>query len=324
MNLADHARGSQLLEFGRLDEAETLARESIAADPSDSDAFVLLARALWERRLLPEALSAAEQARGLAPQELPALYVRAGVLFAMEDWQACVSQCDELLALVPEDPGALRLRGFAHMNTASDRARLDESARRNLDAATSRNRSLVLADLDFSRALALDPSDADNHAALAAFEIRNRWWATGLASAERALAIDPNHGKAHLFVGLAHEQLGDVRSASESYVRAGRADSSSSLPIEQLRRVGKPVIGGLSIAVYVILRVGVTAGRRMPDSNTIMMAIVILMVVAALAWFFVIKPRVAASRAEKLAPEARAVLEVDAQAASGRLGRFRR
>lgn len=326
MNWTDRHSGMNLVSLGRYGQAEELARSAIVIDAADAEAYELLATALWGLKQMPEALAAADRARALAPRSLSALLVRGGALLAIGDWKSCLEQCDEALEIVPDHAATFRLRGRAHQRSTRLFARIREDDRRDLDRATSLNRSLVLADLDLTRAVALDPVDEQNHVAMANFELRNRWWNAAYQSAHQALAINPNHADAHVIVGRVSEEVGDLSAASESFVRAGRqGDSSRSLAglvrVDRLAREergptlptvtelswrDKSMRGGLFLSVYGAVRILSYFGAKEDGLTTSLLLrfnLFDLLAVAFFLWLFVVGPHVARWRERRLAPE---------------------
>jgi len=309
MTPLEFARGSEMLDLGRASEAEQYAKQHLASDPNSAEAHLLLAYAYNALNRSSEALTSVNSALALSPRDFRSTLAKAAILFDLKKWDDSIYECDRLLAQEPTFGPALQLRGTARMRSVPDRIKLERLKR--YEETTKKNLlTLQAADEDLRRAIELNPSSADAHSAMSAFAIRNEWWATARDKANEALRIDPNNSRAHLLLGLAQEGAGNVRGASESYVRAGQADKTSSAPLEQLKRLGTPVAGGIGFLGYLVVRTGVVGAR---NTGGIAAGVFIALIVLGLLFFVFIKPRLArnTAREQNFSDDARELLERD-------------
>jgi tetratricopeptide (TPR) repeat protein len=195
-----------LIEFqrGRLEEAQSLFRQSARMNPRSAAAHINYALVLQHLDRSKEALASLDRALALDPDSVLALNNRGHVLWRLKRPQEALASLDRALAIKPDYADALCNRG----NTLVDLQRFEEalaSYDRALaidarDAPTWNNRGNVLWALDrrdeamqsYDRALALDSDDLstlkDRGTALL-FADRNE---EALASFDRALTLKPD------------------------------------------------------------------------------------------------------------------------------------
>jgi serine/threonine protein kinase/Tfp pilus assembly protein PilF len=175
-------------------------------------------------RLL-EARAAFDRAIELDPSFLEARMNRALTALELDDPAAALVDLDALLGLERGGPEVLttRAEALARLGRAAEAARAyDEAIRERPDAAlplVSRGFARVFddpraADLDFQRALVIEPQHARAWLGRA-YVVRRDDPRTALVHAERALAADPGLGDALQLRALLRARLGDPGAASD-------------------------------------------------------------------------------------------------------------
>lgn len=114
-------RAGALLELGRPVEAEQVAREALAVDPTSPGALVVLARALTEQRRFDDAVGAARTAVAEAPDDGDAFVALAWALVGADRPDDAVSAARTAVELEPHDWATHHALGWAHLRTTPPR-----------------------------------------------------------------------------------------------------------------------------------------------------------------------------------------------------------
>jgi tetratricopeptide (TPR) repeat protein len=107
---ADVRLGSLLLDRSNFAESERLIRKGISLDPNFWLGHYELGRALFSQNHLPEALSAAEEARLRAPSEPIVYRLLSNIHLLQKDYPALIEDLDAYIALDPDSPAGVRAK----------------------------------------------------------------------------------------------------------------------------------------------------------------------------------------------------------------------
>jgi tetratricopeptide (TPR) repeat protein len=102
---ADVRLGALLLDRSDAN-AELVIRKGVQLSPNFWRAHYELGRALLSQKQLPEALSAAEKARELAPKMAPVYRLLSSIHFSQGNYSALLQDLDTYIALDPDSPNA--------------------------------------------------------------------------------------------------------------------------------------------------------------------------------------------------------------------------
>lgn len=193
-----HLLGVLCMRNGRTQSGIELMERSLQANPAQPAVLLNLARALTQDRRREAALAAYDRALALAPDLADVLYERANGLMRLQEPQGALESYDRLLALVPAHAGAWSNRG----NALQDLGRL-------VDAVAS-----------YDRALALLPNFAEacNNRGNALRKLQR--FEEALASFEQALRLNPRLAEAHNSCGIALRGLARTEDALAAFARA--------------------------------------------------------------------------------------------------------
>lgn len=203
---AHRHRGWLLARQGRAELAEREYRLALAEDPHDADAHALLALLLAAQEpRRAEALAAAREAIGLAPDDAFPHYAEAHVHLEAERWDQAQRAAEQAIRIDPDDPGHYVVLSAAFLG----RRRWREA----LDAADD--------------ALALDPTHtgAANLRATALVHMGRK--AEAGAALQGALARDPENSHTHANQGWALLHRGDRVAALGHFRESLRLDPES-------------------------------------------------------------------------------------------------
>ena len=107
------------------------------------------------------------------------------------------------------------------------------------------------------------PGQATSHEAAALVSFIDRDFEEAAASAEQAIAIDPNRTDAHRILGDSHQRLGRKKEAAAAYVSAARVgDEASAAPI--VNSFKKPALIAGALPVFALLAFGRSLARVIP------------------------------------------------------------
>lgn len=187
----------------RLGEAETLAREVVAARPSMALGWTYLAQVLLEAGRLDQAIEVMREARGLGAAS-PVLTRQLALSLAE------VGRAQDGLALLAPladtgDPDLLNALGLV-LSEAGDQRRAQEVLQRVFQA---------------------DPSNPLTHQHLALTYLRLEDWQAAKREAERSLAANDRMTLAWNYLGTALYNLGDKAGSADALGRAVGADPAN-------------------------------------------------------------------------------------------------
>ncbi|HEY7069684.1 MAG TPA: hypothetical protein VH479_06215 [Acidimicrobiales bacterium] len=234
-------RARALIGMGRYDEAATAAREGLAGEPADPQLALLYAIALCETRD-KDAVAAARRAVELQPDRAKAHQVLGWATYRSGHFARAADLLAHAISLEPHDSESHVMRAEALIRMVSG-----SRAHRRMD-----HKLTAEAHAHAAEAVRLRPTSAGGYLAHAKACLAERDPAGATHWAEQALSVAPDNPIGHQVLGLAARQRGDVRSAADHFVEAGKLDPRSDAPIRMLRdlRTGLPGI----IALLVIFR----------------------------------------------------------------------
>lgn len=205
-------RGWDLVQRGDTRGAEASARRALELDPNSPEAHNLLGFVAAMEGESEEAIEAYRQAIALDDTYLEAMLNAAEVyIHPLGEYDEAIAMCDQALDLAEVDEeiiDALLLK-FDALLGKSD---LDEAAR-------------------VVKKIPPGPYDNPNHAFLvgrAYYEIGEPDKAAALI--EEAVAKDPRHAEAHYYLGLIRDEAGDVRGATQAFLRSRELDVEMGMP----------------------------------------------------------------------------------------------
>jgi tetratricopeptide (TPR) repeat protein len=163
-----------LVMQGRLDEAESELKALLAQAPEDPEGLLLAGRIALQRRDCVEAERRFREHLRVAGKTVNGLTQLALSMLCQQRWKEAEECLSEVLALKPDF-------AQAHANQA---------------IARSRGGNAAGAIASYREALRCSPGDAGSHAGLAEEYARIGDRALAMEHVDRALALDPTHGKA--------------------------------------------------------------------------------------------------------------------------------
>lgn len=298
-------RASALVVAGQYARAAEVARTALATDPDNAGLLVTLSLALTHSLDGAGACEAADRAIAAAPDWAAGHGALGDAhLIATRHWPAAVEAYNQAIRLDPSEYSYFTGRAQATLHLAPEGKFLTSKRR------TFRDEVLRSARRDADYALHLEPHAPLSHVTLGKVLIATEQPLAAKAAADRALAIDPTNDVALQVRGIALQQLGDVRSASEAFVSAARQNPRSEAPMQLLR--GLKVTGPLSFfLLWIALRVAASSGASGPVAG-----ILGVLLAAGVIGYYLLKRRQAA---RQIAPEARRALQLDRQLRRSRL-----
>ncbi|MCC6554345.1 MAG: tetratricopeptide repeat protein [Polyangiaceae bacterium] len=205
-------RGWDLVQRGDTRGAEASARRALELDPNSPEAHNLLGFVAALEGDGEEAIEAYRQAIALDDTYLEAMLNAAEVyIHPLGDFDQAIEMCDQALDLAEVDEeiiDALLLKFDALLGKGD----VDEAAQ-------------VVARIPEG------PYDNPNHTFLvgrAHYEIGQAEKAAALI--EEAARKDPRHGEAHYYLGLIRDEQGDVRAATQAFLRSRELDVELGMP----------------------------------------------------------------------------------------------
>lgn len=205
-------RGWDLVQRGDTRGAEASARRAIELDPNSPEAHNLLGFVAALEGDGDEAIEAYRQAIALDDTYLEAMLNAAEVyIHPLGDYDQAIEMCDQALDLAEVDEeiiDALLLKFDALLGKGET------------EEATA-----VVAKIPKG------PYDNPNHAFLigrAHYEIGHTEEATQLI--EESAQKDPRHAEAHYYLGLVRDERGDVRGATQAFLRSRELDMEMGMP----------------------------------------------------------------------------------------------
>ena len=201
------ARVEHLLSVGQVNRARELAAEAIAANPDDASNFASMARVLLELNENDGAIDAAAQAIQLEPEWPAAWRMHALSLFAAGRFADSEKSLLEAIRLDPEDGSLFQI--YARMLSSCGRSREaleharhaleidpdDESAHHLFASLLHKVRpsQWKISEELATRAVQLNPDDADSFAILGAIVLTRRRYDEAEGHFRTALEIEPHN-----------------------------------------------------------------------------------------------------------------------------------
>jgi protein O-GlcNAc transferase len=229
-------RAAALLEANRGEEAEAMASQVAAAEPSSARAWFLTGAARHMQRRPEAALAAMEQALSLDPQMDEARQACATLLLGLKRPRAALAHIEELAGRHPGDARARTDAGIV-LEESGDAMkalqRYDEALRlAPRDFRALLNRGALLLRLGRAEDALRDHlllvkgyvGSAAAHANLGENLLCLRRYVEALAAFTRALAIDPGHMQSRMGRGLALSMLRQFVEAAGEFEKARRSD----------------------------------------------------------------------------------------------------
>ena len=294
-----YERAQGLFDLRRLDDAERHLGEALAQAPADARLHLLQFEIHAARDEDELALEAAERALELE--------ISASTLHAGSRAHRAMGRLDRARDLIESAIDRDPERAMLHVSKA-------------LTVLDPYLADVTSGTFESRRHAAMEARDASNVAIELRPEMRNGWYARGMASVvdsdlpaaagdlTEALRLDPEWPAGHMAMGWIRHRQGMAKLASRHYAAAGRLDPDNDRSIERLRRLGHsgrlsmgqaaPLIGMITLFLFALGPISALIGC-------------LLMFAAVAAWI-----RFRPSRAPKLdtvglAPEAKRVLEAD-------------
>ena len=201
-----------LIEFGRGDEAERVARQALELFPSDANIHALHAAALRTQGRYADALAAVDRGREHDAGSVSIAAERALSLALSGDVERGI---EEARAGVERSPDAAELH-YALALLLYHAGRAEPG------------------DVEIERALALAPDDLRPLRRRLEYRAANGRWAPARADAERYLARRPADAHAHFVLGVVEDRSGRVDAALTAYRRAAELDPNAHAPLNNL------------------------------------------------------------------------------------------
>jgi Flp pilus assembly protein TadD len=295
-DLAAVQRIQALIKVGRFSEAVTMARQALTTTPDSVSLNLLLSIALCETGEYDEAVAAARRAVVVRPDNYAAHRTMGWSTYKAGRTDEAKTILAHALSLNPDDV-------MTHVMLADV---LLTSVPRYMPRRGLRKSQLVQEiDHHGAEAIRLDPNRADGYAIRAKASVLAEDAFQASTWAQEALKREPDNPIGHQVLGMSAQLLGDTRTAADHYVTAGKLNPRSSGSTALLKGLRKKGWIGVVLAL-VLIRV---VSRLVRDGGGAVQAIGISVVLAVLAFFWVIWPRWSARRA--MSAEAQQVLARD-------------
>jgi tetratricopeptide (TPR) repeat protein len=260
------ARAEDLRQLGRLDEAEGVLREALAATPDDPGLLGALAWVLYAAGQPAEGLEAAEAACARAPEEGRFHHARAALLSALQRHAEAVQAADVAASLVPQDPGVARTR--ARVRAAAGRLRKARDAARH--------------------AVALAPESAAGHFLLADISDDLGHRRAARRSYEEAMRLDPQNAVVRHDLAVLDANTRHPVRALRGLVEAGTLDPTLPVVLQTIAGVLWKLSWWLRVLLAAFTVACVVTSGSEPDEQTWSAratAIVALLVIGLLTWW---------------------------------------
>jgi len=270
------ARARAMLDVSRYDQAASLLANIVAADPEDSRAWCLLARAHAGKGQYEDAAAAANRAVTLAPADDWPHRLASNAFLHLGNTMVALRAANEACRLAPHE-------WRAHICLAQ--------------AALATRGQFDTAERAAANARAMAPNEPDVHFVSGQVSLAHGDRKAARAHQERALALDPAHGGALNELGRIKLSRAHTASAARHFLQAARSApqvSSYSRNIEVVvRRTVALVIYVASVASFVLTYLAMM--NRLPR----------VAVVAGLAGVAVVTAGYGAWQLRRMPPETR-------------------
>ncbi len=189
--MADLGAARSALQSGRPELAFGQLAQITSSEPTNAEAFGLLATASVQMGKLNEAQSAIKRSLELQPQNADFHLTAANIEQDLGHLEASVALLRKALTVRPSFAQAYNNLGIV----LSDLGRVEEASN------------------SFAEAIRLNPQYARAFANLATVQMRMLKLQQALASAQRAATLQPDYAHAHHLMASAHTMLGDLQAA---------------------------------------------------------------------------------------------------------------
>ncbi|MBL0186073.1 MAG: tetratricopeptide repeat protein [Candidatus Obscuribacter sp.] len=207
---------------GKKIEAETEYNHALLLCSKDADLSALLdaACAHYQLEHLKDSLNCLTQAHNLSPKNAYIYYLRACVYKSLYQWTLATDELNQHLALIPNNPLALNLRGdcaAAQENYKTAIAFYTAATKIAPSFASAfRSRGFIYRILgeypkaieDFTTVIDLDSTDFFSFAERAYARCQLKEWALALKDAQQANSLNPNYAPVYRYKALAQGKLG--------------------------------------------------------------------------------------------------------------------
>ena len=266
------ARASAMLDVKRFDEAAELLARIVAAEPENSRAWCLMARAHLGADRYHEAVETASRAVALDPTDEWPHRLASNALAHLGSYSDALRAAYEACRLAP---------GYWQTHVCVAQAAL---AARRLDAATDAA----------ARARALAPNEPDVQFLSGKVSLARGELADAREYQERALALDPAHSGAMNELGRIRLRRHDAAGAIRHFISAARATPderiySRNIDVVILRTVSRTIYVFTLIALILIWIPATTHVDRFPF--VIGLGVLVAVTVACFAWILLRLPR---------------------------------
>jgi tetratricopeptide (TPR) repeat protein len=243
----DAAHASVLLDLKRYDEAVSLLARVVAAEPTDSRAWCLLAAAHLGAGRYEEAAAAASRAITLAPSDDWPYRLASTAQGHLGHITAALAAANEACKLDPHE-----WRGFICLAWAQLATEVD----------------FIAAERAAASALRLAPFEPDAHLTAGQVAFAQERWKAARAHQERALSLDPAHSDALNELGRIRARRGDLPRAARHFVQAVRSAPGVSTYAANVEAAIRRVLALTIRAAYIVscvllvLTMATSASRR--------------------------------------------------------------
>jgi tetratricopeptide (TPR) repeat protein len=262
-------RTRALIGLRRWEEAAAEARAGLASDPRDADLALLYAIALCEARD-EEALAAAQQAVALQPDAAKAHQILGWATYGSGRYAQAADVLAHAISLDPHDAESHVMPAEALLRMTQGHRRMDHTLAAEAHAHAE-------------EAVRLRPSAAGGYLVHAKACLAEGSAAGATAWAAEGLSVEPDNPVGHQVLGLAARQRGDLRSASDHFVDAGRLDPHSDRPIKLLRnpRAVSPAV----VIVATVVGTQMVRVLNLTLGPAIAAAVVVVILLAVVLYF---------------------------------------
>ena len=213
--------GRALLKLEEFEEAERHLRQALEIDPRNASARQNLAEVLRKQKRYGEAVKAFRAVLRKEPGNHLAYAGMGATLFAMERYDEAVAAVRRSLSLKPDNDMAPSL-----LHVVAEALRKQGRVKEAMES--------------YREALDVDPEFAPAHAGLGIALFQSERHAEAVKAMARALRLQPDlsvAGALHVYMGRAHQSLGEPEAAMERYERALESDPRNTEARDRLAMV---------------------------------------------------------------------------------------